>query len=407
MNHLRPREEGISQRTTTIELFFDLVYVFAITQLSHLLLGHLTPGGAAQAAFLLVVVWWAWIYTTWMTNWFDPTSPNVRIVLTGTMLASLLMAATLPEAFGDNGLLFAAAYVALQVGRNFAAVSLLERDHRLRDVYRRVLLWSIASGALWLAGAALEGDDRLALWIPALALDLLAPVAGYWLPGRGRAATSEYDIEGGHFSERCQLFILIALGESIVVAGATAADGGLPPSSVVPLVVAFLQTVALWWLYFGTPAEQSRAAVISNENPGRIARDAYTYVHVLIVAGIVATAAADSLLLAGALEPPHGAGMAIILGGPALFLLGVAIFHWMTAGRAKPERLLSAALLFAVLPLDLDVPVLALAIAVTVLLTALALWELHAAGRGDRSDVSPTGPARNSWTEPGRAGSAS
>ena len=245
----------------------------------------------ARAAFLLVVVWWAWIYTTWMANWFDPASPAVRTVLTGVMLASLLMAAALPEAFGDQGMLFAASYVALQVGRNAAAMTLLARDHRLRDVFERLLVWSIVSGALWLAGATLDPDQRLLLWIPALALDLAAPVARYWLPGRGRAATTDWDVEGGHFAERCQLFIIIALGESIVVTGATAADAGLTSTVAACLVVAFLETVALWWLYFGTPAERSHAAMTASDDPGRVARDAYTYLHLLIVAGIIATAA--------------------------------------------------------------------------------------------------------------------
>jgi len=172
-----------------VELFFDLVYVFAITQLSHLILGDLTVAGVAQAAFLLVVVWWAWIYTTWMANWFDPSSSAVRSVLSGVMLASLLMAAALPEAFGDHGMLFAASYVGLQVGRNAAAMTLLARDHRLREVFQRLLFWSVVSGALWLAGATLESDQRLLLWIPALTLELVAPVARYWFPGRGRAAT--------------------------------------------------------------------------------------------------------------------------------------------------------------------------------------------------------------------------
>ncbi len=380
-HHLRRREGAEPQRTTTVELFFDLVYVFAITQLSHLLLGHLSLVGASQAAFLLVVVWWAWIYTTWMTNWFDPNSPTVRTVLTGAMLASFLLAASLPKAFGATGLLFAGSYVALQVGRNFAALSLLEQSHRLRDVYRRVLLWSIASGALWLAGAALDADHRLALWLPALGVDLLAPAAGYWLPGRGRANTSDYDIEGGHFTERCQLFILIALGESIVVAGGTAAEGGLTPTVVLSLVVAFLETVALWWLYFGTPAEQLRATVIASQEPGRLARDAYTYVHVLIVAGIVATAAAGKLLLAGPREAVHGAASVIVLGGPCTFLLGVALFQWMTTGGAKPERLLAVATLTALLPLSPYVSVLALTTAITILLTTLAVWELGATAR--------------------------
>jgi low temperature requirement protein LtrA len=161
LRHLRPRGETRSQQTTESELFFDLVYVFAVTQLSHLLLGDLSIAGAARA--VLVVVWWAWIYTAWMTNWFDPASPAVRTVLTGGMLASLLLAASLPRAFEEDGLLFAASYVALQVGRNAAAMSLLGRDHRLRDVFERLVLWSIVSGILWLAGAAVDPDQRLLL----------------------------------------------------------------------------------------------------------------------------------------------------------------------------------------------------------------------------------------------------
>ena len=185
--HLRPRGEGAAQPTTSVELFFDLVYVFAVTQLSHQILGDLSVAGVARAAFLLLVVWWAWIYTTWMANWFDPASPEVRVVLTAVMLGSLLMAAALPEAFGERGLLFAASYVVLQVGRNAAAAWLLNRRHRLRDVFERLLAWSATSGVLWVSGALLDGDQRLVLWLPALALELAAPAAGYWLPGRGCA----------------------------------------------------------------------------------------------------------------------------------------------------------------------------------------------------------------------------
>jgi hypothetical protein len=150
--HLRPRGEGVEQPITTVELFFDLVYVFAITQLSHMILGDLTVAGIGRAAFLLLIVWWAWIYTTWMVNWFDPASPMVRAVVTGVMLASLLMAAALPGAFGAQGVLFAISYVVLQVGRNAAAASLLGRDQPLRDVFERLVGWSAVSGVLWLAG---------------------------------------------------------------------------------------------------------------------------------------------------------------------------------------------------------------------------------------------------------------
>ncbi len=125
-------------------------------------------------------------------------------------------------------------------------------------MFERLVVWSVATGVLWLAGTALDGDARLAVWIPALALELAAPVAGYWLPGRGRAATTDYDIEGAHFAERCQVFIIIALGESIVVTGATASEAGLTSTVVLCLIVAFVETAALWWLYFGATAEHAR-----------------------------------------------------------------------------------------------------------------------------------------------------
>ena len=157
-------------------------------------------------------------------------------------------------------------------------------------MFERLVVWSAAAGVLWLAGATLDGDQRLLLWIPALALELAAPAAGYWLPGRGRAATTDYDIEGGHFVERCQTFILIALGESIVVTGATASAAGLTPTVVLCLIVAFVETAALWWLYFGATAEHARVTMSTCEDPGRLARDAYTYLHLPIIAGIIATA---------------------------------------------------------------------------------------------------------------------
>ena len=377
LHHLRPRDEGATQSTTTVELFFDLVYVFAVTQLSHLILDDLSLGGVASAAFLLLVVWWAWIYTTWMVNWFDPASPAVRTVLIGGMLASLLMAAALPEALGEQGLLFAASYVALQVGRNVAAASLLPRDHPLRDVFERLVVWSLLTGVLWLAGAALDGDQRLLLWIPALVVDLAAPVAGYWLPGRGRAATTDYDIEGGHFAERCQLFIIIALGESIVVTGATAADAGLTPTVVLCLVVAFLETAALWWLYFGAAGERSGAALSASDDPGRLARDAYTYLHLPIVAGIIATAVGANLLIDEPNDPQHAVGVAMVLGGPALYLLAESLFERMLTSTTNTKRLTVAGLLILLVPLAGHVSALLLAVIVTTLLVALAVWELR------------------------------
>ena len=313
------------------------------------------------------------------------------------MLGSLLMAAALPEAFGEHALLFAASYVALQVGRNVAAAWLLKRRHRLRDVFERLVVWSAASGVLWLAGATLDGDQRLMLWIPALALELAAPAAGYWLPGRGRAVTTDYDIEGTHFAERCQVFIIIALGESIVVTGATASAAGLTSTVVLCLVVAFVETAALWWLYFGATTEHARVTISTCDDPGRLARDAYTYAHLPIVAGIIATAVGTDLLIAEPHEAPDGVGVAMILGGPALFLLGESLFCWRMTGATNVKRVAVAALLDPARAARRARSASSCSASSSPsLLPALAVWELRAPL--ERSHASPatrlTGPVR-------------
>jgi low temperature requirement protein LtrA len=263
-----------------------------------------------------------------------------------------------------------------------AAASLLRRDQPLRDVFERLVGWSVASGALWLGGAAVPGDRRLLLWVPALLVELCAPPAGYWLPGRGRASTTDWDIEGGHFTERCELFIIIALGESIVVTGATAAAAGLDATTVLCLVIAFVETAALWWLYFGTLAERTHEVMRTHEDPGRLARDAYTYLHLPIVAGIIAVAVGDDLLIGEPGHALHGVGLAMVLGGPALYLVGESLFRARLTGVADAQRLAVAALLIVCVPLGAHVSALALSAGVTALLSALALWELRAPARG-------------------------
>jgi len=376
--HLRPRDGG-EQPTTSVELLFDLVYVFAVTQLSHLLIDKLTVSGALHTAFLLLVVWWAWIYTTWMVNWFEPASGTVRLVLVGATLASLLMSAAIPGAFTDHTLLFAGAYVALQVGRNLAAAALLSRDHALRHTFERIVAWSLASGVLWIVGAIVPAGWRLAIWVPALFVDLVAPIVGYWTPGLGRSLTNDYPVEGGHFAERFQAFIIIALGESIVVTGATASGRGLTSTIVAALTAAFLGTGALWWLYFGEVAAGSRRVLADADDPGRLARDAYTYLHLPIVAGIIMVAVGDDLLIA---HPDHrlaGAGIAMLIGGPAVYLLGETLFRLRMIGSVSPKRLGTVAALGALGLLGRDLSALALSGGVALVLTALAVWEYQPA----------------------------
>lgn len=373
--HLRPRD-GSEQRTTTFELFFDLVYVFAVTQLSHVIIdGDLRIAAVGRSAFLLIVVWWAWIYTTWMVNWFDPRSVVVRVILLGVALGSLLMSAAIPTAFSDNGLLFACAYVGLQVGRNVFATSLLERGDALRPVFERMVVWSLASGVLWIAGGLVAAPQRWALWAPALAVDLVAPLVGYRTPRLGRSVTTDWDVEGGHFADRFQAFIIIALGESIVVTGATASSHGLSTRIVFALAIAFVVTGALWWLYFGDVAEHSQRNIAESDDPGRLARDAYTYLHLPIVAGIIAVAVGDDLLLASPNEALTTAAVVMTVGGPALYLLGESLVRLRMARSISVQRVIT---IFALLLLGVvghDLSALALSVGVAAILVALAVWE--------------------------------
>jgi low temperature requirement protein LtrA len=347
---IRSREPG-EQRATFFELFFDLVYVFAVTQLSHHLLADLSWSGAAQTAFMLVAVYWAWNYTTWMTNWFDPDTAPVRLVLIFVMLASLLMSVAIPEGFGEYALLFACGYSGLQIGRNAFVVAVTPRGP-FNQNFRQILAWSVLSAPLWVAGAVVDADGlRWALWLGALGLDLAGPLASYWLPGFGHTPMSQWQIEGAHFGERFQLFVIIALGESIVLAGATASDTGLSIEVVCALLFAFLSSTALWWLYFGQVASMAfeRIRMATPEERGKIGRDIYTYLHLPIIAGIVLVAVADELTIGHPADDLQHAGALVALGGPALFLVGLmAAAARMGHAQSRPRAIAVGALVAAV-----------------------------------------------------------
>jgi low temperature requirement protein LtrA len=339
MEVLRQRT-GEEQRATFLELFFDLVFVFAVTQLSHHLLTHLTVEGVAQTLFLLLVVWWAWIYTTWMTNWFDPDAVPVRVVLLGGMLASLLMATAIPDAFGDRALLFAGGYVALQAGRNAFIVVATEPVERLHVAFRRILAWSSWVGAIWIAGALLEGEARTAVWLAALLLDYAGPYAGYWTPGLGRTEATDWELEHAHFAERFQLFIIIVLGESIVLTGATASELDLTTAGWLAIAAAFVLTATLWWLYFDEVARRSLEDFgDAADERGRLGRDAYTYLHIPIVAGILVSAVGVELVIAHPDESLPAAELVALAAGPVLYLLGHLGFRMRMIHSLAPKRL--------------------------------------------------------------------
>ncbi len=336
---LRLREQGGGeQRTTNLELFFDLVYVFAVTQLSHLLLHDLTWTGAAKTGFLLLVVWWAWINTTWMVNWFDPDWVGVRMVLMFCMLASLGMAIAIPDAFGDRALLFAGSYVALQLTRDLFCLVSMRRGNSGRETFIRVTAWAAIAAVPWIVGALLDGEARTLVWIFALTLDYLGPAVRYWLPGRGAFDMQEWSIEGGHFAERFQLFIIIALGESIVATGATASELTIDGSRAAAVIVAFIGSAALWWLYFDEVAVRSQRMLQGHEQRGRLGRDAFTYLHIPIVAGIIVAAVGDDLLIGHPREVLSTAARLCIVGGPVLYLLGQLGFRYAMIANVTRKR---------------------------------------------------------------------
>src|SRR5262245_54945922 len=367
------REKG-ERRATYFELFFDLVYVFAMTQLSHHLLVDLTWGGAAETAFLLIAVYWAWNYTTWMANWFDPEVTAVRLVLAFVMLASLLMAVGIPEGFGDHAMLFAASYCVLQIGRNGFVVAATPAGRFHRN-FQQILTWSVLSAPLWIGGALADDGVRWALWLTALSVDLAAPLVRYWLPRWGPTPMTEWEIDAGHFAERFQLFVIIVLGESIVLTGATATDVGLTSLVVVALGFAFLSSVAMWWLYFGQVATSALRRMAADEAPGRVGRDAYTYLHLPIVAGILLAAVGDELVIAHPSDELGTAGALVVLGGPALYLLGLVAFGARVGRRQLWTRPAAAVVLLACVPLGAKASGLLVTGVITTLLTALIVGD--------------------------------
>ena len=385
------RPPDTEQRATSLELFYDLVFVFAVTQVSHHLLDDLTWRGAGQSALLLLVVWWSWNYTTWVTNELDPESPVVRLLMIAIMLASLMMAAAIPEAFGDKAGLFVGAYLAIEIGRHtfltFAAAGpgTIERERA-----GRILIWFAAAGVFWIAGAVADGTARTILWLVALAIDYGGPLALFWVPGRSYIGETAWQVSTAHFAERFGLFVIIALGESIVLTGATISSARLDAATLGAFATAFLTTAALWWLYFTYVVRIAERRLEMAENRTRTARDAYTYLHVVFVAGIIVSAVGDELIIAHPSEPLAGPEVAAVVAGPAIYLLAHALFRLRLTGTVSWRRLAGAAgcALAGMIAADADALVVGVLV-LAVLVAVIASEYLASARRARRGDPSP------------------
>jgi low temperature requirement protein LtrA len=367
------RREG--ERVTPLELFFDLVFVLAITQCTALMADDPTWSGLAQGLLVLGVLWWAWVGYAWLTSVIDPEEGAVRLVIFGAMAALLIVALCVPEAFGHLALTFALAYGVFRVAHIALFMLASPDDDALRhSVLGLAASTAIAVGVL-ICASFLDGLPQGALWLLAIVLDMGGP---YFFGSEG------WKLVPGHFAERHGLIVIIALGESIVAIGVGAAgalDLGIGAVAVLGVALAAAQ----WWIYFDVVALVS-ARRLGRAEVGRVqnelARDSYSYIHLAMVAGIVLVALGLKVTIAHAGEHLHAAPAFALLGGIAVYLLGLVAFRYRHVHTINRQRLGLAVVLLILVPVATAVPaVVSLAVAV-VLIWAMILFEHRSYGEG-------------------------
>ncbi len=382
-----PRE---GEQVKPLELFFDLVFVLAITQCTALMSDHPTWAGLAQGLLVLGVLWWSWGGYAWLTSVVDPEEGAVRIVIFAAMAAFLIVAICVPKAFGNLALEFALAYGAVR-GAHIALFMLASRDDpELRRSTIGLAIGTAIGVALLIGASFLDGLAQAAVWLLALLLDMGEP----FLFG-----SAGWRLVAGHFAERHGLIIIIALGESIVSIG-LGAEAHLTWGVAAAAVLGIALAAALWWIYFDVVALVS-ARRLARASPGReqneLARDSYSYMHFPMVAGIVLAAMGLKKTLAHVDDPLALVPAFALLGGVALYLLGHVAFRLRHIGTINRQRLLLALALLAFLPAAVELSALTTLAIVAAALWAMIAYETTSYGEGrDRvrhQDFAPERPA--------------
>ncbi|WP_405431397.1 low temperature requirement protein A [Micromonospora sp. NBC_00617] len=388
-NLLRRRESP--QRPTFLELFFDLVYVFALTRIVHELVLDYTRGHVAETLtttlaengetlLLLLAVWWIWTQTAWVTSRFDPFQPEIQFVVLATMFGSLLLAVAISGALTETGLLFASTYVAIQVGRTLFFVVTL-RGHDLRRVNMLALVWFGASAVPWLAGAFEPELTRNSLWALALAIDYLGGRLGWPVPGLGRSRVSPWAVAGEHLAERYWQLVIVALGETILTSGSSLLRGPIVDERTLALTLSFLTTVLLWRIYFYRAGQILGEAIGASGDPGRLGRSAELS-HLLMVSGILVTSAGSEIVLIDPSGHARPAWVGAILGGPTLYLAGRSLFEHVAFARVSRPRPIGILALVAIAPVMVGLPPLSVAAAAAAVLLGVAVSDaIRANGR--------------------------
>jgi low temperature requirement protein LtrA len=344
-------EHNDEHRVTPLELFFDLVFVFAITQVTRLLADDPSWGGVLRGMLVLVALWWAWTAYAWLSSTMDVDEGGVRLAMLASMGAMLGVALAVPGAFGDDAVLFGVAYLLVRLLHLVLYAIVGRDDPDLLGAVLRLAPTAITGALLLVAAGFLDGDERIVVWLVALAVDYVGPA----VIGAGRG----WRIAPEHFAERHGLIILIALGESIIAIG-VGAGFELVPGVIAAAVLGIVVVSALWWLYFDVAVIFARTRLVqaSGVEQARLARDAYSYLHLPMVAGIVLFALGLKTTLDHVGEPLDTVPAVGLCGGVALYLLGHIAFLFRTTRRIFRRRTLGAAVLLALIPAAVAIPAL-------------------------------------------------
>ncbi|MEV0609436.1 low temperature requirement protein A [Polymorphospora rubra] len=363
-----------------VELFFDLVFVFGIFQLTSQLLHHLSVRGAAETGVLLLAVFTVWYYTSWEATLVRIERARTTAMVLAVMFFGLFMNAAVTHAFEGSGWDFVAPFLLVQLGRGLWTLLNVEGEI-WRDHYRRTLLWLLASTPVWVVGAAADPEHRLYWWAVAAGLDLCGTWLGHPLPGRALHSVSVAGAESGHMLERCRLFLLLALGGTVLSTGLAIAAVPLTALTVVTGSAALLVTVALWLLAFGGVGRLVVRHVEETHDPIYATRMAGNVLTVM-VAGLVAMATAFEMVI----HHPHGRPSAtlslLLFGGSILFLLAQS-WYARAVPRIKPWHWLIASAALALVGAAAGVlaqPYLALLAAAVALITAATVVTRSATG---------------------------
>jgi low temperature requirement protein LtrA len=363
------------ERVTPLELFFDLVFVLALTQCTALMSHHPTWSGLAQGLLVLGILWWSWTAYSWLTSVVDPEEGAVRLVMIGAMAALLLVSLCVPEAFGDLALAFALIYGAVRVAHIGLFMLASPDDDGLRHSVLGLAASTFIAVALLATASLFDGLAQGALWALALFLDMAGP---YFFGSEG------WKLVPGHFAERHGLVVIIALGESIVAIG-VAASSALSLGIGTAAVLGVALTAAMWWIYFDVVAIVSAQRLIEADEgkvQNEMARDSYSYMHLIMVAGIVLAALGLKKTIGHFDGHLHTVEAFALLGGVAVYLLGLVSFRWRHVHTINRQRLGLAIVLLILVPVATAVPaLLALAVA-NALLWAMIAYETRLYGEG-------------------------